>query len=75
MIAALPKTLQPAAIEIEGHAGDVACALRAQERNGTRQFLWFAETTECIFLCGKASRLFLFGNTELFLQSASMLAP
>src|SRR5262249_38283952 len=55
----LPETLEPAAIQIERDAGDIARALRAQKDDCVRELFRFAEAIQRILTRREASRVLL----------------
>src|SRR5579871_361363 len=71
----LPQTLQPPAVEIERHSGDVACAFRAQEHDGVGKLCRRAEAAQRIFARRDSPRVVVRLNAQLPLQPLRIHAP
>src|SRR5262249_61176141 len=71
----LPQTLQPAAVDVEGDAGDEARALGAEKRDGVGELLRAAPAAERVLARGLAPRLVLGGDVQLGLQPGGVAPP
>src|SRR5712675_990418 len=71
----LPQTLEPAAVEIERDAGDVACPFRAQEHDGVGKLGRGAEAAKRILSRRNPPGVVVRLHAELLLQALRIHPP
>src|SRR3569623_3248779 len=70
----LPKSLQPASVDVARNAGAVACPFRAQKGNRACKLFWLTEAPERVFLRGQTTPFFHIIAAKLSQQAISILS-